>query len=147
MTSSKSVCRRSPRFMLSRSFSQCCFSWRSLIKILDDGTNVALLLNSLLKKLSKISDPTHGMPSNVTVSYANCARNLGVICNSSRTMLDHNSSVYIICFFSFMTLERIRTLIISLLHTLLQTSVTLNSPPAVPAVSAWQFWCIGSGDN
>jgi len=77
------------------------------------------LLIGLPKQLFKTSDPTHVMPSNVTVSHANCARNLGVICDSSLTMSDHISSVSIFCFFSFVTFEDTETLLISPLHTLL----------------------------
>jgi len=89
----------------------------NLILIMQSKTEYPLI--SLPKQLFKISDPTHVLcfNSNVMVSLANSARNLGVICDSSLTMSDHISSVSICCFFSFVTFEESETLLISPRHT------------------------------
>ena len=51
------------------------------------------LLIGLPKQLSEISDPALLMPSNVTITPTDAARNLGVIFDSSLTMSDHISSM------------------------------------------------------
>jgi len=66
------------------------------------------------------------MPSNVTITPSDSARNLGVIFDSSLTMSDHISSISISCFLSIRDLRRIRntiylttakTIAISLIHS------------------------------
>jgi len=47
------------------------------------------LLIGLPAQLSKISDPSLLMPSNVTITPAQFARNLGVIFNSTLSMADN----------------------------------------------------------
>jgi len=66
------------------------------------------LLIGLPAQLSEISDPSHLMPSNVTIASALSARNFGVIFGSTLLMSDHISSVSKSCFLSIRDLRRIR---------------------------------------
>ena len=97
------------------------------------------LLIGLPKQLSKVSDPTLLMPSNVAITPTDAARNLGVIFDSSLTMSDHISSVSKSCFLSIRDLRRIRntldhqtakTIATSLIHSKLDycNSLFLNLP-------------------
>ena len=61
------------------------------------------------KQLSKVSEAALLMPSNVTITPSDSARNLGVIFDSSLTMSDHIPSVSKSCFMSIHDLRRIRT--------------------------------------
>jgi len=84
-----------------------------------------LLLVGLPAQISKISDSSLLMPSNV-ITPAQYARNLGVIFDSTLSMSDHISSDYKSCFLSIRDLRRIRntldfstarTIAISLIHS------------------------------
>jgi hypothetical protein len=97
------------------------------------------LLIGLPVQLSKVSDPTLLMPSQVTISPANSARNLGVVFDSELSMTQHISSVSKSCFLSIRDLRRIRntldlttarTIATSLIHTKLDycNSLFLNLP-------------------
>jgi hypothetical protein len=81
------------------------------------------------------------MPSNVTITPTDAARNLGVIFDSSLTMSDHISSVSKSCFLSIRDLRRIRntldyttaqTIATSLIHSKVDycNSLFLNLPRA-----------------
>jgi len=97
------------------------------------------LLIGLLAQLSKISDPSFLMPSNVTITQTQSARNLGVIFDSTLSMSDRISSVSKSCFLSIRDLQRIRntldfttarTITTSLIHSKLDycNSIFLNLP-------------------
>ena len=82
------------------------------------------LLIGLPAQLSKISDPTLLMPSNVIIKPAQSARNLGVILDSTLSMSDHISSVSKSCFLSIRDLRRIRnTLDFSTAHTIAKSLI------------------------
>jgi len=66
------------------------------------------LFIGLPQQLFKFNDPTLSMPSNVTITPANSARNLGVIYDSSLTFSEHISSMSKSCFLSIRDLRRIR---------------------------------------
>jgi len=66
------------------------------------------LLIGLPAQLSKASDPSLLMPSNVTIIPAKSVRNIGVIFDSTLSMFDHISSVSKSCFLSIRDLRRIR---------------------------------------
>jgi len=74
------------------------------------------------------------MPSNVTITPAKSARNLGVIFDSTLSMSDHISSVSISCYLSIRDLRRIRNTLhfstVSLIHSKLDycNSLFLNLP-------------------
>jgi len=63
------------------------------------------LLACLPAQLSTISDPSLIMPSNVTITLAQSARNLGVIFDSTLSMSDRISSVSKSCVYLFATFE------------------------------------------
>jgi len=98
-----------------------------------------LLLIGLPQQLSKLSDPTLLMPSNVTITPTNFARNLGVIFDSSLTFSKHISSISKSCFLSIRDFRRIRntldystaqTIATSLIHSKVDycNSLFLNLP-------------------
>jgi len=62
------------------------------------------LLTGLPAQLSKLSDLSLVMPSNITITQAKSARNLGVIFDSSLSMSDHISLVSKFCFLSIRNL-------------------------------------------
>jgi len=66
------------------------------------------VLIGLPKQLFEISDPTLVMSSNMTITPADTAHNLGVIFCSSLTFSDHNSSMSKSCFLSIRDLRWIR---------------------------------------
>ena len=114
-------------------------SWMSANLLSLNQSKTEFLLIGLPKQLSKVSDPTLLMPSNVTITPADTARNLGVIFDSSLTMSDHISSVSKSCFLSIRDLRRIRntldlrtaqTIASSLIHSKLDycNSLFLNLP-------------------
>jgi len=97
------------------------------------------LLISLPAQLSRLSDPSLLIPSNVTITPAQSARNLGVIFDSTLSMSDHISSVSKSCFLSIRDLRRIRntldfstarTIATSIIHSKLDNcnSAFLNLP-------------------
>jgi hypothetical protein len=97
------------------------------------------LLIGLPKQLAKVSDPNLRIPSNVTITPSDSARNLGVIFDSSLTMSDHISSISKSCFLSIRDLRRIRntidlttakTIATSLIHSKVDycNSLYLNLP-------------------
>jgi len=71
-------------------------------------TNTEFLHIGLPAQLSKASDPSLLMPSNVTIIPAKSARNLGVIFDSPLSMSDHISTVSKSCSLSIRDLRRIR---------------------------------------
>jgi hypothetical protein len=73
-------------------------TWMSANLLSLNQSKTEFLLIGLPKQLPKISDPTLLMPSNVTITPTDAARNLGVIFDSSLTMSDHISSVSKSCF-------------------------------------------------
>ena len=83
-------------------------TWLSANLFSLNQSNTEFLLIGLPKQLSKISHPTLFMPSNVTITPTDAARNLGVIFDSSLTMSDHISSVFKSCFLAIRDLRRIR---------------------------------------
>jgi len=98
-----------------------------------------LLFIGLPAQLSKISDPSLLMPSNITIAPAQSARNLGNIFDSTLSMSDHISSVSKSCLLSTRDLRRIRntldfstarTIATSLIHSKLDycNSLFLNLP-------------------
>jgi len=79
------------------------------------------LLIGLPAQLSKICYPSLLMPSNVTITPAQSARNLDIF-DSTLSMSDYISSVSKSCFLSLRNLRRIKTLsIFPLLSHSLQT--------------------------
>ena len=77
-------------------------------------------------QLSKLSDPALQMPSNIIITSADSARNLGVIFDSTLSMSNHISAVSKSCFQSIRDLRRIRntldhstaqTVAVSLIHS------------------------------
>ena len=69
-------------------------------------------------QLSKLSDPALQMPSNIIITSANSARNLGVIFDSTLSMSNHISALFKSCFQSIRDLRRIRN---TLDHSTAQT--------------------------
>jgi exonuclease III len=96
-------------------------TWMSANLLSLNQSKTEFLLIGLPKQLSKISDPTLLMPSNVTITPTDSARNLGVIFDSSLTFSDHISSVSKSCFQSIRDLRRIRN---TLDHSTAQTIAT-----------------------
>jgi len=83
-------------------------AWMSAKLLSLNQSKTEFLLIGLLHQLSKVSDPTLFMPSNVTITPTNSARNLGVIFDSSLTFSEHMSFVAKSCFLSIRDLRRIR---------------------------------------
>ena len=83
-------------------------SWMSANLLSLNQSKTEFLLIGLPKQISKISDPTLLMPSNVSITPTDSARNLGVIFDSSLTFSEHISSVSKACFLSIRDLRRIR---------------------------------------
>ena len=113
--------------------------WMSSNLLSLNQTKTEFLLIGLPAQLSKITDPTLLMPSNVTIPPAIFARNLGVIFDSTLSMSHHISSVSKSCFLSIRDLRRIRntldfttakTIATSLIHSKLDycNSLFLNLP-------------------
>jgi hypothetical protein len=96
-------------------------SWMTANLLSLNQSKTEFLLIGLPQQLSKVSDPTLLMPSNITISPTDTARNLGVIFDSSLTMSDHISSVSKSCFLSIRDLRRIRN---TLDHLTAQTIAT-----------------------
>ena len=96
-------------------------TWMSANLLSLNQSKTEFLLIGLPKQLSKISDPTLLMPSNVTITPTDAARNLGVIFDSSLTMSNHISSVSKSCFLAIRDLRRIRS---TLDYTTAQTIAT-----------------------
>jgi hypothetical protein len=114
-------------------------TWMSANLLSLNQSKTEFLLIGLPKQLSKVSDAALLMPSNVTITPADYARNLGVIFDSSLTMSDHISSVSKSCFISIRDLRRIRntldsttakTIATSLIHSKVDycSSLFLNLP-------------------
>jgi len=76
--------------------------------LLLNQSKTEFLLIGVPARLSKISCPSLLMPSNVTITPAQYARNLGVIFDSTLSMSDHISSFSKSCFLSIHDLRRIR---------------------------------------
>jgi len=105
-------------------------STMSQLGCLQTSLSINLKLNFLLicfpQQLSKVSDPTLLMPSNVTIKPTNSALNLGVIFDSSLTFSEHISSVSKSCLLSIRDLRQIwntldystvQTIAASLIHS------------------------------
>jgi Reverse transcriptase (RNA-dependent DNA polymerase) len=114
-------------------------NWMSLNFLSLNQTKTEFLLIGLPVQLSKISYPSLLMPSQVAITPANSARNLGVVFDSELSMIHHISSVSKSCFLSIRDLRRIRntldfttahTIATSLIHTKLDycNSLFLNLP-------------------
>jgi hypothetical protein len=114
-------------------------TWMSANLLSLNQSKTEFLLIGLPKQLSKVSDAALLMPSNVSITPSDSARNLGVIFDSSLTMSDHISSVSKSCFMSIRDLRRIRstldfatakTIATSLIHTKIDycNSLFLNLP-------------------
>ena len=114
-------------------------TWMSANLLSLNQSKTEFLLIGLPKQLSKVSDPTLLMPSNVTITPTDAARNLGVIFDSSLTMSAHISSVSKSCFSTIRDLRRIRntldqhtaqTIATSLIHSKVDycNSLFLNLP-------------------
>jgi len=114
-------------------------TWMSANLLSLNQSKTEFLLFGLPKQLSKLSEPTLIMPSNVTIVPTNATRNLGVIFDSSLTMSDHISSVSKSCFLFIRDLRRIRntldyntaqTIATSLIHSKVDycNSLFLNLP-------------------
>jgi len=82
--------------------------WMSANLLSLNQSKTEFLFIDLPAQLSKISYPSLLMPSNVTITPAQSARNLGVIFDSTLSMSDHISSVSKYCFLSIRDLRRIR---------------------------------------
>jgi len=80
-------------------------AWKPPLSLNQSKTE--FLLNGLPQQLSKVSDPTLSMTSNVTITPTNSARNLDVIFDSLFTFSQHISSVSKSCFLSIRDLRRI----------------------------------------
>ena len=94
-------------------------NWMSSNLLSLNQTKTEFLLIGLPAQLSKIPNPTLLMPSNVTITPTDSARNLGVILYSTLSMSAHISSVSKSCFLSIRDLRRIRnTLDFSTAHTI-----------------------------
>jgi len=113
--------------------------WMSANLLSLNQSKAEFLLIGLPTQLSKISAPSLLMPSNVTISPAQSARNLGVSFDSTLSMSDHISSVSKSCFLSIRNLRRMRntldfstarTIATSLIHSKLDycNSLFLNLP-------------------
>jgi len=113
--------------------------WMSANLLSLNQSKTEFLLIGLPNQLSKVSDATLHMPSNITINPSDTARNLGVIFDSSLTMSDHISSVSKSCFMSLRDLRRIRstldsttakTIATSLIHSKVDycNSLFLNLP-------------------
>jgi len=113
--------------------------WMSANLLSLNQSKTEFLLIGLPAQLSKISDPSLLMPSNVTITPAQSARNLGIIFDSTLSMSDHISSVSKSCFLCIRDLRRIRntldfstarTIATSLIHSKLDycNSLFLNLP-------------------
>jgi len=83
-------------------------TWMSVNLHWLDQSKTDFLLIGLPKQLSKVSDAALIMPSNVTITPSDSARNLGVIFDLLFTMSDHISSVSKSSFLSIRDLRRIR---------------------------------------
>jgi len=114
-------------------------NWMSSNCLSLNQTKTEFLLIGLPVQLSKISAPSLLMPSQVAITPANSARNLGVVFDSELSMTNHISSVSKSCFLSIRDLRRIRntldfttahTIATSLIHTKLDycNSLFLNLP-------------------
>jgi len=82
--------------------------WMSANLLSLNQSKTEFLLIGLPAQLFEISDPSLLIPSNVTITPALSARNLGVIFDSTLSMSDHISSVSKSCFLSICDLRRIR---------------------------------------
>ena len=87
------------------------FTWMSANLLSLNQSKTEFLLIGLPKKLSKVSDATLHMPSDVTINPSDSARNLGVIFDSSLTMSDHIFAVFKSFFLFLRDLRRIRSTI------------------------------------
>jgi len=76
--------------------------------LLPNQPKTVFLLIGLLKQLSKVSYHTLLMPSSVTITRSDSARNLDAFFDSSLTMSYHISFVSKSCFLSIPDLRRIR---------------------------------------
>ena len=114
-------------------------AWMSANLLSLNQSKTEFLLIGLPQQLSKVSDPTLVMPSNVNITPTSSARNLGVIFDSSLTFSEHISSVSKSCFLSIRDLRRIRhtldystaqTIATSLIHSKVDycNSLFLNLP-------------------
>jgi len=81
--------------------------WMSANLLSLNQSKTEFLLIGISAQLSKVSDPSFLMPSNVTIILAKSARHLGVIFDSTLSMSDHISSVYKSCILSIRDLQRI----------------------------------------
>ena len=99
------------QFSTPTKYNWYCFSGDVCKSSLTQSINQSkteFLLIGLLAQPSKISNPSLLMPSNVTITPAQSARNLSVIFDSTLSMSDHISSVSKSCFLSIRDLRRIR---------------------------------------
>ena len=99
-------------------------NWMSANLLSLNQSKTEFLLIGLPKQLSKVSDPSLLMPSIVTVTPTDAARNLGVIFDSSLTMSHHTSSVSKSCFLFIHDLRQIRN---TLDYTIAQADATSHS--------------------
>ena len=84
-------------------------TWMAANLLWLNQSKTEFLLIGLPKQLSKVSDAALPMPSNVSITPSDSARNLGVIFDSSLTMSDHNSSASKSWFLPIRDLRRIRS--------------------------------------
>jgi len=82
--------------------------WMSANLLSLNQSKSELLFIDLPAQLSKISDPSLIMPSNVTITLAKSASNLGFIFDSTLSMSDYISLVSKSCFLSIRDLQKIR---------------------------------------
>jgi len=98
-------------------------TWMSADLLSLNQSKTEFLLIGLPKQLSKVSDATLQMPSNVTINPSDSARNLGVIFDGTLTMSDHISSVSKSCFLSIRDLRRIKSTLDSTTAKTIATSL------------------------
>ena len=113
--------------------------WMSANLLSLNQSKTEFLVIGLPQQLSKLSNPSLSMPSNLSITPSVAARNLGVIFDSTLSMSNHISAISKTCFSSIRDLRRIRntldsstakTIATSLIHSKVDycNSLFLNLP-------------------
>jgi len=83
-------------------------NWMSSNFLSLNPSKTEFLILGLLQQLSKLSNPTTHLPNNAILSYADSARNLGVIFDTNLSIAQHNSAVSKSCFHNIRELRCFR---------------------------------------